>query len=58
VSKAPWPLRLWGIRHIRWLWLSYCVHSWAAKWGAMGIGLGFPNEADMKALEKVRRGEM
>jgi hypothetical protein len=49
--------RLWGIRHVRWLWLHYRVHMWAAQWGQMGIGLGYPNEADTRALDAIWRGE-
>jgi hypothetical protein len=48
-----WPI----IRHVRWFCLSYRVHRWAAQWGAMGIGLGHPNESDLKTLNDIWRGE-
>lgn len=49
--------RLWGIRHIRYWWLSYQVHLWAWRWGQAGIGLGWPNEADLAQLDRIWRGE-
>ena len=46
----------WGIRHLRWLWLSYRVHRWAAMWGRVGIGLGWPNESDYQTLDDIWAG--
>ena len=48
-----WPI----VRHIRWFVLSYRVHRWAQQWGRMGIGLGCPNESDLKYLDAVWRGD-
>lgn len=48
-----WPI----IRHVRWLYLNWRVHQWAAAWGAMGIGLGSPNQSDLDHLERIWRGE-
>lgn len=48
---------LWGIRHVRCLWLSWQVHRWAAAWGRCGIGLGHPNPADIEWLRAIWRGE-
>jgi hypothetical protein len=45
--------RLWGIRHLRFFWLSYRVARWAQFWGQHGIGLGYPNEADIAHLDRI-----
>lgn len=50
--------RWWGIRHIRFFWLSYHVHLHAQRWAQLGIGLGIPNESDFKYLDAVWRGEV
>ena len=50
--------RVWGIRHVRWLWHSYRCHRHAAFWAAMGIGFGFPNQADLDTLDAIWRGEI
>lgn len=49
--------RLWGIRHIRCLWLGWRVHRWARMWGECGIGPGVPNESDLRVLDAIWRGE-
>lgn len=49
--------RLWGIRHVRWLWKAVRVWHWAAAWGRAGIGMGVPNPADLQYLDLVWRGE-
>ena len=48
--------RLFGIRHIRYFYLHYRALRWARKWGDMGLGLGYPNESDLKYLDAVWRG--
>lgn len=45
------------IRHVRWLYLSWRVHRWAASWASLGIGLGVPNESDLRHLERIWKGE-
>ena len=50
--------RLWGVRHIRWLWLGWRVHVWAWRWAEMGVGLGYPNESDLKTIDAIWRGEV
>ncbi len=49
--------RLPIIRHIRYWILRYRVERWAWTWGQAGIGLGYPNEADLRQLDRVWRGE-
>lgn len=49
--------RLWGIRHVRYLWYCYQVHRWAQLWHRHGIGLGWPNEADLRALDRIWDGK-
>jgi len=50
-------LKLWGIRHIRWLYMSYQVHKWARECSMLGLGLGYPNDSDLRVLDAVWRGE-
>lgn len=52
-----WLSRLWGVRHVRFWYLSYQVHRWARRWGQMGIGFGVANEADIAELRRIWRGE-
>jgi hypothetical protein len=49
--------RLWGIRHVRWLYLTWRVHRFAAMCGSFGLGLGYPNESDLRRLDMIWRGE-
>lgn len=49
--------RLWGVRHIRFVFLSWRIHRWARAWARGGIGLGHPNPADLDWLEAIWRGE-
>lgn len=47
--------RLWGIRHIRWFYLSVRFAIW---WECCGRYLGaFPNPADFKYLDAVWAGK-
>ena len=48
-----WPI----IRHIRWLYGSWAVQRYARKWARAGIGLGVPNESDLRVLDAIWRGE-
>ena len=46
----------WGIRHVRHWYLRRKVWMWAEDCARMGLGLGYPNRADLDALEDIRRG--
>ncbi len=48
--------RLWGIRHMRWLWLSWRVHRFAQQCAELGLGMGYPNASDLNYLDAVWRG--
>jgi len=49
--------RLWGIRHVRWLWLRWRLEQWAFQCAMMGLGLGHPNKSDLDYCDAVWRGE-
>lgn len=55
--RASWPLRLWGVRHVRWLFHMFRVNAWARAWGSVGIGLGIPHPSDVAVLDAIWRGE-
>jgi hypothetical protein len=48
--------RLWGIRHLRFFWYARRVDRWAEMWSRAGIGLGVPNESDIRWLDDIWRG--
>jgi hypothetical protein len=52
-----WLKKLIVIRHLRWAWLSWRVHRFAAMCGDVGLGLGYPNPADLRQLDAIWRGE-
>lgn len=45
-----------GIRHIRWYWHAYRLYRWVRMWYYLGIGLGVPNEHDLRVLDDIWRG--
>ena len=53
-SMKRWPI----IRHLRYFWGCWRVHQFAAAWGRAGIGLGVPNESDLRYLDAMWRGEV
>ena len=55
-KPAIWPLRLWGFRHIRVIWLDHRVHRWASVMGSVGMGIGQPTQRDLWVLYAVQRG--
>ncbi len=56
-DRAAWPFRLWGVRHVRWLFCSWRVNVWARQWGKVGIGLGIAHPSDTAVLDAIWRGE-
>jgi hypothetical protein len=51
-AMKRWP----GIRHLRYYWHRYRCLRHAQMWGRMGIGLGYPNEADLATLDAIWEG--
>ena len=49
--------RLPIIRHIRWMWHSYWCYRYAQEWQSAGIGIGGPNESDLKRLQDICDGK-
>jgi hypothetical protein len=56
LPQTAWPLKLWGVRHVRWMWLTNQVYQAADRWAAMGIGFGGPNQYDRWVLYAIYRG--
>lgn len=48
--------RLWGIRHLRWLWWSWRVQRWVDRWGSVGLGIGLAAESDRRFLQAIWDG--
>jgi hypothetical protein len=48
--------RLWGIRHLRFVWYARRVDRWAEMWSRAGIGVGVPNESDLRWLDDIWHG--
>ena len=48
-----WPV----VRHVRALFLSWRVHLWARRWGAVGVGAGVPDPADLERINHIWLGE-
>lgn len=53
---SNWLKRRWGIRHFRWAVLTVRCHEFADDCRQAGIGMGVPNEADIKYLDLVWQG--
>ena len=49
--------RWWGIRHVRCIWHARRVYRWAREWSYHGIGLGIPNEYDLRVLDDIWAGK-
>jgi hypothetical protein len=47
--------RLWGIRHVRYFYLSYKFYAYLAWCQKVGIGM-FPQESDLEYLKGVWDG--
>lgn len=48
--------RLWGIRHIRWLWYSIQLARWLGLWAPYGYLHASP--ADLDYLDAVWKGDL
>ena len=49
--------RLWGIRHVRYLWLSFQLARWLSVWYRAGAAL-HASDADLAYLDAVWKGEI
>ena len=45
------------LRHIRYLWHRYHCYRFAQACAALGLGLGIPNEADLRTLDAIWEGK-
>lgn len=55
-AKAAWPLRLWGVRHVRAGIASMRVDRRAQAFGKAGIGTGWANQYDLWVIYAIARG--
>lgn len=55
-ERRPWWKRLWIIRHVSALVLSWKVHTYAGGWAAVGIGIGGPHPQDLWVVEGAYHG--
>lgn len=49
--------KVWGVRHIRWFYLSWRLYSHIRHCRSWGLGY-FAQPADLEYLERVWRGEI
>ena len=54
--RAPWPWRVWGVRHIRYWWHVWHAANHAGAWARVGVGLGGVSAYDVWVLYAIRRG--
>lgn len=55
-ERRSWWRRLWVIRHVSALMLSWRVHTYAGGWAAAGIGIGGPHPQDLWVVEGAYHG--
>jgi hypothetical protein len=55
-ERRPWWKRLWIVRHIGALVLSWRVHTYAGGWAEVGIGIGGPHPQDLWVVEGAYHG--
>ena len=48
--------RLWGIRHVRWLYLSWILQRHLDRWQRMDMGW-FAQQGDLDYLDRVWSGD-
>lgn len=54
--KAPWPLRLPIIRHVRGYWHAFRMNRMVGQFASVGIGVGVPQQYDLWVLHAIFRG--
>jgi hypothetical protein len=55
LPRVPWPLRLWGVRHVRFLWNVWRLENHVREMNLAGLGI-FANPRDRWILWAIRRG--
>ncbi len=48
--------RLWGVRHLRWLWHSIGLEIHLRRWAAAGF-MPIAQQSDLDHLDRIWRGE-
>jgi hypothetical protein len=56
LPKTALPWRIWGVRHVRFLYHAWGAERHAAQWASIGIGIGGPNQYDRWVLYAILRG--
>jgi hypothetical protein len=49
--------KLWGIRHVRWVYLKWKLYCWVAQCASIGIGF-HANRSDLDYLDAIWKGEV
>lgn len=57
MEKAAWPFRLWGVRHIRALILTYKINRHYDMWRSMGMLPSYAS-SDWEIVDRIRAGEL
>lgn len=57
MRPAHWIFRLWGIRHVRAVWLTYRINRHYAAWGEVGA-LPVYAESDYAIVDRIWKGEL
>ena len=52
LSPTAWPLRLWGVRHIRHCWHAWWLARHVDAMRSVGLGIG-PNQRDLWVLYAI-----
>lgn len=58
MNRAAWPLRVWGVRHIRAAYHTYRMERHYADWQKYFGALPLRMSEDLAVIEKIRRGEL
>ena len=57
MKPAAWPYRLWGVRHIRALILTYRINQHYEAYSQLGM-LPVNADKDFAIVDRIRRGEL
>lgn len=56
-QPAPWIFRLWGIRHVRAMALTYRINRHYDAWAQLGM-LPVYADQDWEIVDRIRKGEL